>query len=115
MTEEVKEEAIHEETAEEKESVLNTILKHLAHDCKEIKIGVEFCCGSGFKKVVNAVEAIEVCTFLILFPPDHEVLYLKAFGADGVIEKETVKTIAIPIDRICSIEIDPKEIDHCEE
>ncbi len=94
-------------------SVLATILKHLACDCEEIKIGVEFCCGSGFKKVVNAAKAVEVCTFLILFPKDHEALVLKAYGAGGVIEKETMKAIAIPIDRICSIEIDPKE-DHCE-
>ncbi len=59
----------------------------------------------------NAVKAIEVYSFLILFPPDHDVLTLKAFGEDGVIEKEIMKAIAIPIDRICSIEIDPKEID----
>ncbi len=107
LAEEVKKEDV-------EESVLATILKHLAHDCEEIKIGVEFSCGSGFKKVVNAVKAIEVCTFLILFPEDHEVLFLKAFGDDGVIEKETMKAIAIPIDRICSIEIDPKEIEPCE-
>ena len=114
MAEEVKEEVIHNETVEKKESVLEAILKHLAHECEEIKIGVEFSCGSGFKKVVNAVKAIEVYTFLILFPPDHEALSLKAFGEDGVIEKEILKAIAIPIDRICSIEIDPKEVDHHE-
>lgn len=73
---------------------------------KRTRFTVEFKCGECINKVSNAAFAIPTFNFLIVSPDEDCLLSLIVTCKDKVIEKAELKTIAIPIKRICSIQID---------
>lgn len=78
---------------------------------KKERIAVEFECGECCKKVINGASINIISGFLFLAPPLGECLFLKLFSAGKLAEKQILKFIIIPFDKVCSIEFGAIEID----
>lgn len=76
------------------------------------KIGIEFECGDCCKKVINGAKLFFIFNFAILLPEPGDCLFLKVISGGKIADRETMKKIIIPANRICSIEIDPEQEDN---
>ncbi|MCL6560602.1 MAG: hypothetical protein K6U74_17765 [Firmicutes bacterium] len=75
------------------------------------KIGIEFECGDCCKKVINGSKLFFIKNFAVLLPAHGDCLFMKVFSSGKLVDKQIMRKIIIPIDRICAIEIDPVQID----
>lgn len=75
------------------------------------KIGLEFECGDCCKKVLNGAKLFFYKGVAILFPRKGDCLFLKLFSGGNLVDEETMRAIIIPVKRICSIEIEPVEVE----
>lgn len=78
---------------------------------KHHKIGIEFECGDCCKKVINGSRLFFVFGLAILLPAKGDCLFVKLFSGGKLVDKEIVRAIVIPVKRICSIEIEPVQVD----
>lgn len=68
-------------------------------------IAIEFECGGCCKRVSNGEDIDVMNCFVVLRPARNERLCLKLVSGGCVVERQRLREIIIPIDKICSIEI----------
>ena len=105
---------------EELESIINELQhnkdkkeeNNKEEDKKEDKkIGIEFECGDCCKKVINGSKLFFIKHFAVLLPAHGDCLFLKVFSGGKLVDKQIMRAIIIPVDRICAIEINPVQVD----
>ncbi len=69
------------------------------------RIGIEFECGDCCKKVTNGFKLFIACDSIILLPAQCESLVLRVFCCGKIVDKQLLKAIIIPLEKLCSIEI----------
>ncbi|WP_422445649.1 hypothetical protein [Thermoanaerobacterium sp. DL9XJH110] len=102
-----------EELSEQKDPSLEGVesaINKMKHEGDK-KIGIEFECGDCCKKVINGSHLFFLGNFAILLPEPGDCLFLKVISGGKIVDKEIMKKIIIPANRICSIEIDPVQVD----
>ncbi|KXG78014.1 hypothetical protein AN618_06260 [Fervidicola ferrireducens] len=75
------------------------------------KIGIEFECGDCCKKVINGSKLFFIPGFAVLLPAHGDCLFMKVFSGGKLVDKQIMRAIIIPVDRICAIEINPVQVD----
>lgn len=78
--------------------------------CDKRRIAVEFECDSCCKKALNAKILKIIDEFLVLTAFDDDGILVKVISGGILVEKEIVKVIIIPLDKVCSIEIDAVQV-----
>jgi len=78
-------------------------LRHFG-DLENLCIAVEFECDDCCKKALNARILKIICEFLVLVGFGDGCILVKTISGGELVEKELVKAIVIPLDRVCSIE-----------
>ncbi|MBE3581746.1 MAG: hypothetical protein IMW96_08995 [Thermoanaerobacteraceae bacterium] len=94
---------------EELEAAINEFLDGDKKEDK--KIGIEFECGDCCKKVINGSKLFFIKKFVVLLPARGGCLLLKVFSGGKLVDRQILKAIIIPIDRICAVEINPVQVD----
>ncbi len=70
------------------------------------RIGIEFNCGECCKKVTNAAKIFFIFGHVILLPIPCESLVLKAFSGGRLVDKQFLRAVIVPVERVCSIEVE---------
>jgi len=98
---------------ESPQAAWDSLIGSLCHHKNNNKIAIEFDCGGCCKKVLNGERLIPIVGLgvVVLLPDRGDHLLVKLFGEDAIIERQLVRAIVIPIDRICSVEFGAVEID----
>jgi len=73
------------------------------------RIAIRFECGECCNRVSNGAKLSFSPKFVALAPEDRDELVVQTFSDGELVEKRKLKKIIIPINRICSIEIEEKE------
>ena len=74
-------------------------------------IAIEFECGGCCKKVLNGEDIDVIGNCVVLRPAANERLEVKLFSGGVLVERQRVRFIIIPIERICAIEFGARELD----
>lgn len=100
---------------EELESAINELQldgdKNDEDKKEDKKIGIEFECGDCCKKVINGSKLFFIPGFVVLVPAHGDCLFMKVFSGGKLVDKQIMRKIIIPVDRICAIEINPVQVD----
>ncbi|HHY33899.1 MAG TPA: hypothetical protein GX515_12930 [Firmicutes bacterium] len=83
---------------------LLSALKHIG-DPDSLRVTVDFQCGECCKRVINAKILKATDEFLVLGSCEDSCVVVKTISDGEVIGTELVKAIAIPLDRVCCIEV----------
>ncbi|MGE5572108.1 MAG: hypothetical protein ACM3ZU_03685 [Bacteroidota bacterium] len=92
--------------------VPHPLLGSLQHfgDVDSLCIAVEFECDDCCKKALNARILRVIDEFLILVGFEEASIVVKTISGGQLVERELVRAIVIPLDRVCSIEIGAVQI-----
>ncbi|NPV54441.1 MAG: hypothetical protein HPY71_13150 [Firmicutes bacterium] len=74
-------------------------------------IAVEFECDDCCKKALNAKILTIVDGFLILVGFNKGCILVKTISGGELVEKEVVRAIVIPLNRVCSVEFGAVQVD----
>lgn len=74
-------------------------------DLEQLCIAVEFECDDCCKKALNARVLKIACGLLILVAFPGGCILVKTISGGQLVERELVRAMIIPLDRVCSIEI----------
>ncbi|AKX93887.1 hypothetical protein [Neomoorella thermoacetica] len=89
---------------------LESALNEMQND-GEKEIGIEFECGDCCKKVINGSKLFFIMNFAVLLPARGDCLFMKVFSGGKLVDKQIMRAIIIPVERICAIEIQPVQVD----
>ena len=84
-------------------------LQHLG-DLESLCIAVEFECDDCCKKALNARILRVIGEFLVLVGFEDACIVVKTISGGQLVERELVRAIVIPLERVCSIEIGAVQI-----
>ncbi len=92
--------------------VPHPLLGSLQHfgDLDTLCIAVEFECDGCCKKALNARIVAIISGFLILVGFGGASIVVKTISGGQLVERELVRAIVIPLDRVCSIEVGAVQI-----
>ncbi|HHV62418.1 MAG TPA: hypothetical protein GXX51_07250 [Firmicutes bacterium] len=74
-------------------------------------IAVEFECDDCCKKALNARILTVIDGFLILVGFNNGCILVKTISGGELVEKEVVRAIIIPLNRVCSVEFGAVQVD----
>ncbi len=80
-------------------------------DLERLRVTVIFECEGCCLKALNGKVAEIVDGFLVLVARDDSFILVKLTSGGKLVDKEVVKALIIPLDRICAVEIGAVEVD----